>query len=125
MLTFQTFLTFNYFKIFIFILIAAILAIVIFGLSFFISTKKPYTEKLAPYECGFDPYEDARNIFDVRFYLVALLFIVFDLEITYIFPWVLVLNSLTIQGFIAMFVFLFILTIGFLYEWIKGALDWT
>ena len=125
MLVFQTFLTYNYFKVFIFILIAAVLACVIFGLSFFISTKKPYTEKLAAYECGFDPYEDARNIFDVRFYLVALLFIVFDLEITYIFPWVLVLNSLTIQGFIAMFVFLFILTVGFLYEWIKGALEWT
>ena len=81
-------------------------------------------EKLSSYECGFDPYEDARNTFDVRFYLVAILFIIFDLEITFLFPWAITLGSITGFGFWTMALFLILLTIGFVYEWKKGALDW-
>ena len=81
-------------------------------------------EKLSIYECGFEPFEDARNIFDVKFYIVALLFIIFDLEIAFLFPWAVSLGSIGILGFTSMMIFLFILTIGFIYEWKKGALDW-
>ena len=89
-----------------------------------VSTHAADAEKLSTYECGFDPYEDARNTFDVRFYLVAILFIIFDLEITFLFPWAVTLGSITGFGFWTMAVFLLLLTVGFIYEWKKGALDW-
>ena len=88
------------------------------------SVSKPYKEKNSPYECGFEAFEDARMKFDVRYYLVAILFILFDLEITFLFPWAVVINKIGLFGFIAMMIFLFILIIGFIYEWKKGALDW-
>ena len=88
------------------------------------STQKADPEKLSAYECGFDPFDDARGRFDIRFYLVAILFIIFDLEVSYLFPWAMVLKQLNLFGFWTMIVFLLILTVGFVYEWQKGALDW-
>ena len=89
-----------------------------------IAPKNPDSEKLSPYECGFDPFDDARSKFDIRFYLVAILFIIFDLEIAFLFPWAISLGNIGFLGFISMMIFLFILTVGFVYEWKKGALDW-
>ena len=85
---------------------------------------RPNAEKLSPYECGFEAFEDARMKFDVRYYLVAILFILFDLEIAFLFPWAVSLNEIGLFGFLSMMVFLFILVVGFVYEWMKGALDW-
>ena len=85
---------------------------------------RPDPEKLSPYECGFEAFEDARMKFDVRYYLVAILFILFDLEIAFLFPWAMVLNEIGLVGFLAMMVFLAILMVGFVYEWMKGALEW-
>ena len=81
-------------------------------------------KNLSPYECGFEPFEDARIQFDVRFYLVAILFIIFDLEVAFLFPWAVALSDIGLFGFISMMIFLFLLTIGFIYEWKKGALEW-
>ena len=92
--------------------------------NFILSPKKPDPEKLSAYECGFEPFEDSRMEFDVRFYLVAILFIIFDLEIAFLFPWAISLGNIGLLGFCSMMIFLFILTIGFIYEWKKGALDW-
>ena len=89
-----------------------------------IAPKNPDSEKLSPYECGFDPFDDARSKFDIRFYLVAILFIIFDLEIAFLFPWAISLGSLGALGFWSMMIFLAILTVGFIYEWKKGALEW-
>ena len=85
---------------------------------------KPDTAKLSPYECGFEAFENARMKFDVRYYLVAILFIIFDLEIAFLFPWAIVLDDIGMFGFVAMMIFLFVLVIGFVYEWQKGALEW-
>lgn len=104
--------------------VSAILSIVILGLPFFVATQKPDPEKVSAYECGFDPFEDSRGRFDIRFYLVAILFIIFDLEVIFLFPWALVLGHLPVFGFWSMVLFLFILTVGFVYEWRKGALEW-
>ena len=90
----------------------------------FVSPNRPDPQKLSPYECGFEAFEDARMKFDVRYYLVAILFILFDLEIAFLFPWAVVLPDIGFFGFAAMMVFLLILVIGFIYEWKKGALDW-
>ena len=90
----------------------------------YIGPHKPDAQKLAPYECGFDAFEDARMKFDVRYYLVAILFILFDLEIAFLFPWAIVLEEIGLAGFVAMMVFLGILVVGFIYEWMKGALEW-
>jgi len=143
----------EYFSIFIFLLASIVLSFVLFALSYVIAFQKSDTEKVSAYECGFDPFDDARNAFDVRFYLVAILFIIFDLEVSFLFPWALTLGSLTqtmdlnvaqyngsillfnndnvpfpsTDHFFAvwtMFVFLLILTVGFIYEWKKGALEW-
>lgn len=114
----------EYIPIFILLIIAIGLACIILGASYLLSVQKPDTEKASVYECGFDPYEDSRNQFDVRFYLVAILFIIFDLEVSYLFPWAMVLKQLNLFGFWTMIVFLLILTVGFVYEWQKGALDW-
>lgn len=100
------------------------LSVIIFFLSFLAVPKEASFEKLTAYECGFEPFSNARGQFDVRFYLVAILFIIFDLEIIYLFPWLLVLNKIGIFGFFTMLIFLFILAVGFLYEWNRGALDW-
>jgi NADH-quinone oxidoreductase subunit A len=114
----------EYINIFLILLVGIILATAIFYVSSFTALKQFYSEKVSSYECGFDPFEDTRLKFDVRFYLVGILFIIFDLEIVFIFPWALVLGEIKEFGFITMLVFLIILTIGFIYEWSKGALDW-
>ena len=92
--------------------------------SFIVARQKPDTEKVSPYECGFAPFNDARRQFDVRFYLVAILFIIFDLEVAFLFPWAVSLGAIGMLGFWSMILFLGILTIGFIYEWKKGALEW-
>ena len=92
--------------------------------NFVLSRKAPYAEKLSAYECGFERFDDSRSRFDIRFYLITLLFIVFDLEVAFLFPWALALRDLSLLGFWSMMVFLLVLCIGFLYEWRKGALDW-
>ncbi len=94
------------------------------GLSRLLGTHNPDPEKLSPYECGFEAFEDARMKFDVRYYLVAILFILFDLEIAFLFPWAVVVNEIGMPGFLAMMLFLAILVVGFIYEWMKGALEW-
>ena len=108
----------------IFIIAAFALATLIFFLSYFLVSKSYDLEKNSAYECGFDPFEDARNSFEVRFYLVAILFIIFDLEITFLFPWAVTLDTLDYFGLFSMFFFLALLTLGFIYEWKKGALEW-
>ena len=115
---------YDYLSIIIFVFVALGLSIGFIVLNFFLSPNKPDPEKLSAYECGFEPFEDSRMEFDVRFYLVAILFIIFDLEIAFLFPWAISLGNLGILGFTSMMIFLFILTVGFVYEWKKGALDW-
>lgn len=105
------------------VLLASAFVVLIFSLSYILIPRYYYGEKIAPYECGFDPFEDARARFDVRFYLVAILFIVFDLEIIFLLPWAISLRTLGFFGFFIGFLFLFILTLGFVYEIWKGAVD--
>ena len=114
----------DYFSIVLFLIIALGLSIGFIILNYLLSPKKPDPEKLSAYECGFEPFDDSRLEFDVRFYLVAILFIIFDLEIAFLFPWAISLGHLGALGFWSMMLFLFILSIGFIYEWKKGALDW-
>ena len=114
----------QYLPILIFLGIAVGLAAVIVIASLIAARQKPDTEKLSPYECGFDPFDDARSRFDVRFYLVTLMFIIFDLEMAFLFPWAVALGDIGLFGFWSMIVFLAVLTIGFTYEWKKGALEW-
>ena len=114
----------EYLPILLFLIIATVLSVVVMSLSFLLSPKKPNDEKLSPYECGFEPFDDARTKFDIRFYLVALLFIIFDLEVVFLFPWAISLENIGIFGYLSMMIFLIILTIGFIYEWKKGALEW-
>ncbi len=114
----------NYLSIIIFLFIALGLSIGFIVINFLLSPKSPDPEKLSAYECGFEAFEDSRMEFDVRFYLVAILFIIFDLEIAFLFPWAISLGNIGSLGFWSMMIFLFVLTIGFVYEWKKGALDW-
>ncbi len=114
----------EYVPILIFMGIAIALAAIIVAASFVVARQHPDAEKLSPYECGFDAFGDARGRFDVRFYLVAILFIIFDLEIAFLFPWAIALGDIGAFGYWSMMVFLGILTIGFVYEWKKGALEW-
>ena len=114
----------DYFSIIIFIFVSLALSIGLIVLNFAFSPKKPDPEKLSAYECGFEAFSDSRMEFDVRFYLVAILFIVFDLEIAFLFPWAISLGNIGPLGFWSMMVFLGVLTVGFIYEWKKGALDW-
>ena len=114
----------DYFPIMLFLFLALGLSIGFIVLNFVFSPKNPDPEKLSAYECGFEPFNDSRMEFDVRFYLVAILFIIFDLEIAFLFPWAISLATIGLYGYISMLIFLFILTIGFIYEWKKGALDW-
>ena len=115
---------FEYLPILIFIFIALALAIGMTLLSFLVGDSKPDNEKLSAYECGFEAFDDARGRFDVRFYLVAILFIIFDLEVAFLFPWAITLGKIGLFGFWSMMIFLSVLTIGFIYEWKKGALEW-
>ena len=108
----------------IFIGLAAVLGGALIVLPLVIAPSKPDPEKLSAYECGFPAFGDARTKFDVRFYLVAILFIIFDLEIAFLFPWAVVLDSIGVFGLVSMGIFLFILVVGFIYEWKKGALEW-
>ena len=114
----------NYLPILIFILFGLFVGGMMIMLGFILAPNRPDSEKLSPYECGFEAFEDARMKFDVRYYLVAILFIIFDLEIAFLFPWAVVLKEIGWFGFIAMSLFLGILVIGFIYEWKKGALEW-
>jgi NADH-quinone oxidoreductase subunit A len=114
----------EYLPILMFLGIASGLAAVILLASFLVARQRPDVEKLSPYECGFEPFEDARGRFDVRFYLVAILFIIFDLEVAFLFPWAVSLGNIGLLGFWSMMIFLGVLTIGFIYEWRKGALEW-
>ena len=114
----------DYLSIIVFIFVALSLSIGFIILNFLFSPKNPDPEKLSAYECGFEAFGDSRMEFDVRFYLVAILFIIFDLEIAFLFPWAVSLGNIGPLGFWSMMIFLFILTIGFIYEWKKGALDW-
>ena len=114
----------EYLPILIFVGLALGLAVVIPIASLIIVPQKPDAEKLSAYECGFDAFEDAQIKFDVRFYLVAILFIIFDLEVAFLFPWAVSLGTIGVFGFWSMVVFLGLLTVGFIYEWRKGALEW-
>ena len=114
----------QYFPILVFLVIAGGLAVVMVGASFVLARQNPNSEKLSPYECGFEPFEDARVRFDVRYYLVAILFIIFDLEVAFLFPWAVALKKIGAFGFWSMMAFLGVLTVGFIYEWCKGALEW-
>ncbi len=114
----------DYLSIIIFLFLALILSVGFILINYISSPKNPDPEKLSAYECGFDAFDDSRMEFDVRFYLVAILFIIFDLEIAFLFPWAITLGTIGIFGFWSMMLFLAILTIGFIYEWKKGALEW-
>ena len=114
----------DYLPIIIFLFVALGLSVGFILLNFLFSPRNPDPEKLSAYECGFEAFKDSRMEFDVRFYLVAILFIIFDLEIAFLFPWAISLGNIGTIGFWSMMLFLFILTIGFVYEWKKGALDW-
>ena len=118
----------NYLPVLFFLIIGALVGIAPmlmgWGVSRILGTHRPDDEKRSPYECGFEPFDDARMQFDVRYYLVAILFILFDLEVAFLVPWALVLKELGMTGFISMMIFLAILVVGFIYEWKKGALEW-
>lgn len=114
----------EYLPILLFIVVATVVALIALCLPFVTAPRKPDAEKTSPYECGFEAFDDARSRFDVRFYLVAILFIVFDLEVAFLFPWVMSFGKIGLYGFFSMMVFLGVLTVGFLYEWKRGALEW-
>ena len=114
----------DYLSIIIFLIIALGLSFAFVAINYIAAPSKPDPEKLSAYECGFEPFNDSRMEFDVRFYLVAILFIIFDLEIAFLFPWAISLGEIGLYGFCSRLLFLFILTVGFIYEWKKGALDW-
>ena len=114
----------SYLPILIFMGLASVLALVMAGIPLLVAPKRPDSEKLSAYECGFEAFDDSRGRFDVRFYLVAILFIIFDLEVAFLFPWAVSLREVGLFGFWSMMIFLTILTVGFIYEWKKGALEW-
>jgi NADH-quinone oxidoreductase subunit A len=114
----------EYFPILLFIFVGLGVGVAPLVLGKLLGPNRPDPEKLSPYECGFEAFEDARMKFDVRYYLVAILFILFDLEIAFLFPWAVVINDIGFPGFVAMMIFLAILVVGFIYEWMKGALEW-
>ena len=114
----------EYFPILLFLLVALGIGVAPLVLGKLLGPNRPDPEKLSPYECGFEAFEDARMKFDVRYYLVAILFILFDLEIAFLFPWATAINDIGMPGFLAMMLFLAILVVGFVYEWMKGALEW-
>ncbi len=114
----------EYLPILMFIGIAVAVSIIAVAASWIVGRQKPDVEKNSAYECGFEPFSDARSKFDVRFYLVSILFIIFDLEVAFLFPWAVSLGAIGMFGFWSMVIFLAVLTVGFIYEWKKGALEW-
>jgi NADH-quinone oxidoreductase subunit A len=114
----------EYVPVLIFLAVAGALGLLLLALGYVIAPRRPDAEKASAYECGFEPFEDTRMKFDVRYYLVAILFIVFDLEIAFLFPWAVALDRIGLAGVAAMGVFLLVLVVGFIYEWKKGALEW-
>jgi len=114
----------NYLPILVFLIMGALFGLMPMMAGFMVGPNRPDSEKLSPYECGFEAFEDSRMKFDVRYYLVAILFIIFDLEIAFLFPWAIVLDEVGMYGFLAMVIFLAVLVVGFIYEWKKGALEW-
>ena len=114
----------NYFPVLLFIAIALAFGGIMIAIGAALGPNRPDNEKLSPYECGFEAFEDARMKFDVRYYLVAILFIIFDLEIAFLFPWAVSLDRIGVFGLVAMGIFLAVLVVGFIYEWRKGALEW-
>ncbi len=114
----------NYLPVLVFLAVGIGIGFIMVGIGFVLGTRKPDSEKLSQYECGFESFGDARMQFDVRYYLVAILFIIFDLEIAFLFPWAVVLDQIGLVGLVAMALFLGILVVGFIYEWKKGALEW-
>lgn len=114
----------NYLPILVFLVLGLTFGVAPIALAYLLAEQRPDSAKLSPYECGFEAFEDSRMKFDVRFYLVAILFIIFDLEIAFMFPWAVVLEDLGAYGFWVMFIFLAILVAGFAYEWKKGAMEW-
>ena len=114
----------EYLPVLLFLVVAGGIGVALILIGNLLGPKRPSAEKDSPYECGFEAFEDARMKFDVRYYLVAILFILFDLEIAFLFPWAVVLQEIGLFGFVAMMVFLGILVVGFIYEWMKGALEW-
>ena len=114
----------QYFPILLFVVVGLGIGVLMLSLGAVLAPNRPDPEKNSPYECGFEAFEDARMKFDVRYYLVAILFILFDLEIAFLFPWAVVLPDIGFEGFVAMMIFLLILIVGFIYEWKKGALEW-
>ncbi len=114
----------NYFPVLLFILIGIAMGVAPMVLGKLVSPNRPNSKKNSPYECGFEAFEDARMKFDVRYYRIAILFILFDLEIAFMFPWAIVLKEIGTFGFVSMMIFLAILVVGFIYEWMKGALEW-
>ena len=117
-------LLYGYLPILVFLVIAAVISGALVALSLIFARQKPYPEKVTAYECGFEAFDDARGKFDVRYYLVAILFIIFDLEVAFLFPWAVSLKGIGAFGFWSMIAFLAVLTVGFIYEWCKGALEW-
>jgi NADH-quinone oxidoreductase subunit A len=114
----------NYLPILVFLVLGIAFGLAPMIVGFILGPNRPDPQKLSPYECGFEAFEDSRMKFDVRYYLVAILFIIFDLEIAFLFPWAVVLDKIGMFGFLAMVIFLTVLVIGFIYEWKKGALEW-
>ena len=114
----------DYLPLVVFIALAALIALALMVAPFLVAYRRPDPEKVSAYECGFNPFDDARMKFDVRFYLVSLLFIIFDLEVAFLFPWAVAFHDIGAFGFWSMMLFLVVLTIGFVYEWTKGALEW-
>ncbi len=114
----------EYLPILIFLILAFAISVGAIFTSLVVGKKNSYSEKNSTYECGFDPFDDSRSKFEVKFYLVAILFIIFDLEIIFLFPWAIAFDEIGLFGFLSMMFFLLVLTIGFIYEWMKGALDW-
>jgi NADH-quinone oxidoreductase subunit A len=113
-----------YLPLIVFVGVAGVIGLVLLVVAFIVAYKEPNPEKLSAYECGFNAFDDARMKFDIRFYLVAILFIIFDLEVSFLFPWAVAFGRLGLFGFVSMMVFLAVLTVGFIYEWKKGALEW-
>lgn len=114
----------EYFPVLIFLIIATGISLALTIIPFIVAVKRPDKEKMSPYECGFEAFDSARKRFDVRFYLVAILFIIFDLEVAFLFPWAMSFGDIGLFGFFSMMLFLLVLTVGFIYEWKKGALEW-
>jgi NADH-quinone oxidoreductase subunit A len=114
----------EYFPILVFLAIATVIAVSMLVIPRVVGPKRPYIEKNSAYECGFEAFDDARGRFDIRFYLVAILFVVFDLEVAFLFPWAVAFDSIGLFGFFSMMLFLGVLVVGFIYEWKKGALEW-